>query len=63
MSELLALLNLDKYKEDSFRKVKKAANGLSIALWELYSSFANSNGELLFLAWGNVKMEPGILPV
>lgn len=44
MSDLFDLSNFDKYKEDNCREVKKAEGGLPIALWESYSSFANSNG-------------------
>lgn len=43
MSDLFDLSNFDKYKEDNCREVKKAEGGLPIALWESYSSFANSS--------------------
>ena len=52
MSELFDLSNFDKYKEDNCREVKKAEGGLPIALWESYSSFANSNGGVIILGVG-----------
>ena len=52
MSDLFDLSNFDKYKEDNCREVKKAEGGLPIALWESYSSFANSNGGVIILGVG-----------
>lgn len=52
MSELFDLSNFDEYKEDNCREVKKAEGGLPIALWESYSSFANSNGGVIILGVG-----------
>ncbi len=52
MSDLFDLSNFDKYKEDNCREVKKAEGGLPIALWESYSSFANSNGGVIILVVG-----------
>ena len=52
MSGLFDLSNSDKYKEDNCREVKKAEGGLPIALWESYSSFANSNGGVIILGVG-----------
>ena len=44
MSNLFNILKFDSYKEDNRREVKKANGGLPIALWESYSSFANTYG-------------------
>ena len=52
MSDLFDLSKFDKYKEDNCREVKKAEGGLPIALWESYSSFANSNGGVIILGVG-----------
>ena len=52
MPELFDLSNFDKYREDNCREVKKAENGLPIAIWESYSSFANSNGGVIILGVG-----------
>ena len=52
MSELFDLSDFDKYKEDNCREVKKAEGGLPVALWESYSSFANSNGGVIILGVG-----------
>ena len=52
MSDLFDLSNFDKYIEDNCREVKKAEGGLPIALWESYSSFANSNGGVIILGVG-----------
>lgn len=52
MSDLFDLSNFDEYKEDNCREVKKAEGGLPIALWESYSSFANSNGGVIILGVG-----------
>lgn len=52
MSDLFDQSNFDKYKEDNCREVKKAEGGLPIALWESYSSFANSNGGVIILGVG-----------
>ena len=52
MSEIFDLKKFDKYKEDNCREVKKAEGGLPIALWESYSSFANSNGGVIILGVG-----------
>lgn len=52
MSDLFDLSYFDKYKEDNCREVKKAEGGLPIALWESYSSFANSNGGVIILGVG-----------
>ena len=59
MSDLFDLSNFDKYKEDNCREVKKAEGGLPIALWESYSSFANSNGGVIILGVG--ERQDGIL--
>lgn len=61
MSDLFDLSNFDKYKEDNCREVKKAEGGLPIALWESYSSFANSNGGVIILGVESGRMELGIL--
>lgn len=55
MSELFDLSNFDEYKEDNCREVKKAERGLPVALWESYSSFANSNGGVIILGVGERK--------
>ncbi len=52
MTELFNLKNFDEYKEDNCREVKKAESGLPMALWETYSSFANSNGGVIILGVG-----------
>ena len=52
MGELFDLREFDIYKEDNRREVKKAEGGLPIALWETYSSFANSNGGVIILGIG-----------
>lgn len=46
------LSEFDYYKEDNCREVKKADGGLPLALWESYSSFANSNGGVIILGVG-----------
>lgn len=61
MSDLFDLSNFDKYKEDNCREVKKAEGGLPIALWESYSSFANSNGGVIILGVGERQDGLGIL--
>ena len=57
MSDLFDLSNFDKYKEDNCREVKKAEGGLPIALWESYSSFANSNGGVIILGVGERQVK------
>jgi predicted HTH transcriptional regulator len=52
MSELFDLSNFDEYKEYNCREVKKTEGGLPVALWEAYSSFANSNGGVIILGVG-----------
>ena len=49
MADLFDLKKFDKYREDNCREVKKAERGLPRALWETYSSFANSNGGVIIL--------------
>ena len=52
MSDLFDLSKFDKYEDNCRREVKKAEGGLPIALWESYSSFANSNGGVIILGVG-----------
>ena len=44
MVKLFDITKFDSYKEDNRREVKKANGGLPIALWDTYSSFANTYG-------------------
>ena len=44
MEKLFDIKKFDSYKEDNRREVKKANGGLPIALWDTYSSFANTYG-------------------
>ena len=52
MADLFDLKKFDMYREDNCREVKKAEHGLPRALWETYSSFANSNGGVIILGVG-----------
>ena len=49
MSKLFDITKFDSYKEDNRREVKKANGGLPIALWDTYSSFANTYGGVIIL--------------
>lgn len=49
MTKLFDISKFDSYKEDNRREVKKANGGLPIALWESYSSFANTHGGVIIL--------------
>ena len=60
MSEEFNLSDFDTYKEDNCREVKKAEGGLTLALWETYSSFANSNGGVIILGVGERSDGSGI---
>jgi predicted HTH transcriptional regulator len=52
LKDLFDLSKFDSYKEDNRCEVKKAAGGLPTALWDTYSSFANSNGGVIILGVG-----------
>ena len=49
MEKLFDIKKFDSYKEDNRREVKKANGGLPIALWDTYSSFANTYGGVIIL--------------
>ena len=49
MTKLFDIKKFDSYKEDNRREVKKANGGLPIALWDTYSSFANTDGGEIIL--------------
>ena len=49
MGKLFDVTKFDSYKEDNRREVKKANSGLPIALWDTYSSFANTYGGVIIL--------------
>ena len=49
MEKLFDITKFDSYKEDNRREVKKANGGLPIALWDTYSSFANTYGGVIIL--------------
>jgi predicted HTH transcriptional regulator len=55
LTEVFDLFKFEEYKEDNCREVKKAEGGLPLALWETYSSFANSNGGVIILGVGERK--------
>ena len=49
LEKLFDISKFDSYKEDNRREVKKANGGLPIALWDTYSSFANTYGGVIIL--------------
>ena len=52
MAEIFDLKKFDSYRENNCLEVKKAEKGLPDAIWETYSSFANSNGGIIVLGVG-----------
>ena len=49
MEEFFDLSKFDEYREDNRLEVKRAKDRLPEALWETYSSFANTNGGCIIL--------------
>ncbi|MCD8011496.1 MAG: AAA family ATPase, partial [Lachnospiraceae bacterium] len=43
------ITQFDHYKEDNRREVKKASGGLPRSLWDTYSSFSNSYGDVIMI--------------
>lgn len=49
MDEVFDLAKFDEYREDNRLEVKRAKDKLPNALWETYSSFANTAGGCIIL--------------
>ena len=49
MSDSFDITRFDAYREDNRLEVKKASDRLPDAMWETYSSFANTNGGCIIL--------------